>query len=186
MDLILRLFPFNICLFKDIIHSIFGVFVFINFLLGVITEHVEILLDRFDCNVLSSDLFGRLANDVFDEELAITKLADASSRSPYTSLRINLCIWVDPRLLCASFAVAQSTVGAVDHLLLVFERVTAGRALLDALLIVIRPGAEEDGLVIIKGKFVLADVELSRLLEQLLDGVSTNSHRLSIPQEMLG
>ena len=92
-----------------------------------------------------------------------------------------MCIRVDPRLLCASLAVAKSTVGAVDHLFLVFEGVPAGRALLDALLIVIRPGAEEDGLVIVKGKLVFADEELSRLLEQLLDGVGANSHRFSIP-----
>ena len=63
-------------------------------------------------------------DNVFDEKLAITHLADCTPLCSLARLMVNLRVRVDPRLGSARLAVAQPTIGAVDHLVLVLERMS--------------------------------------------------------------
>ena len=73
---------------------------------------------------------------------------------------IDLRIRVDPCFACAWLTTTQATVGTIDHLVFVLEWMSTGWTLLDALLIQIRPGSEEDWLIVVECKFIGANIKL--------------------------
>jgi len=61
------------------VYTILGLLIVVNLLLCIIAEHIKVLLDCLDSDVLCRDLLGGGTDDVLDVELAITELADRTS-----------------------------------------------------------------------------------------------------------
>ena len=99
--------------------------VFINLELCFTALLFVVLIYSSYRDVLRLNLLGRCLDNVFDEKLAIAKLADSSSLTLLLGLVVLLHSGVDPRLLRALLAVAEPAIGAVHHLSFVLEWLTA-------------------------------------------------------------
>lgn len=149
------------CLSNQVVAVFFVKLIFVNFKLSVTALFLQIPFGSFDSDCMSLNVFRRFQNDVFYVELSVAQLAYDSFLCSFPGLVIDLRIRVDPCFASAWLTATQATVGTVDHLVFVLEWMSTGRALLDTLLIQIRPRSEEDWFIVVECEFVGANVKLS-------------------------